>query len=304
MPRRTVTFYEAVARGDGGSLVRADPPYDLDAVLGHIRAIDPAQRLVQQKDMDLDSEVVRQGQDEALIVLRERGEGGPAIKQRGQEGRRAISLGEDEYLAEETHVMFFPRSVVGVMRAQGSATHTRVAGYLNAMVWLEPPLALAAILARDIQERLRRADQIYWAEIRLPAQSAGLLQRGGSRWIGDSLAAIRRGYGEATVSLHIAIPKRGHQREGDQLLEDIQRIVLEEGAPAEKARVKIRPEEGPSEAIDLLTEKLSRQVDVEVRTDDPHRLDDASAVRGLRAAYEHLEEEITAALDHPRWLSP
>lgn len=299
-----VTFYEAVARREGGSLVRPDPPYDLDAVLRHIRSIDPADRLVQQRDMDLDSEVITQEHGEVLIVLRERGEGGPAIKQRGQEGRRAISLGENEYLAEETHVMFFPRSVVGVMRAQGSATHTRVANYLNATVQLDPPLALAAILARDIQERLRRADQTYWAEIKLPAQSAGLLQQGGGRWIGDSLDAISRGYGDATVSLRIAIPKKGHQREGDQLLEDFQRMVLDDGAPAEKAKVKVRPEEGPSEAIDLLSEKLSRQVDVDVRTDDPQRLDDASAVRGLRAAYEYLEEDITAALEHPRWLSP
>lgn len=302
--KRRVTFYEAVARVEGGDLVRPDTSYDLDAVMGEIQGIAPAHRSVQQRDMLLDCEVVERGDTEVLVVTRDRTEGAPAVKRRGHEGRRSVQTGQDEYLAEETHVAFFPRNVVGVMRAHGP-THTRVARLLNELIEFEPELAFAAILAADVQQRLQRADQTYWAEIKLPAQSAGLISQNRASRLRDAFAAVSRGYGQGAVAtLRIQVPKQGARSEGQQLLEDVRTLVLDDNLGVEKAEIKIKDDdEAKAEEINLLEEKLTQRVDVETRADDPYRLDDESAIDALMAAYDHLAPEINEALDHPRWLS-
>lgn len=302
--KRRVTFYEAVGRVEGGNLVRPEPPYDLMQAMDEIEEIPPSQRSLQQRDMLLDCEIVEHAGTRVLVVTRDRTEGGPAVKRLGQEGRRSVQTGPDEYLAEETHVAFFPDRVVGVMRAQGP-THVRVSRLLNELVEFEPDLALAAILAADVQQRLQRADQTYWAEVKLPVQSAGVASQAEASRLREAFRVVSRGYGAGAVAtLHIAVPKQGARDEGQRLLNDVRTLVEDEQSGLERAEVKIKDDdEARAEEINLLEEKLTERVDVDVRADDPYRLDDASAVKALQATYKKLYPEISAALGNPRWLS-
>jgi hypothetical protein len=302
--KRRVTFYEAVGRREDGTLARPDKPYDLGAAIHEIKGITPAERNVQQRDMLLDCDVVKGAGTEGLVVTRDRTEGGPAVKRRGQEGRGSVQIRQDEYLAEETHVAFFPKSVVGIMRAQGP-THTRVAQLLNQLVEFEPELAFATILAADVQQRLQRADQTYWAEIKLPVQSAGLISQNRGGRLRDVFTSVGRGYDQGAVAtLRIQVPKQRARTEGQQLLKDVSTLVLDESLDVEKAEVKIKDDaEARAEEIDLLEEKLTQRVDVEARADAPYRLDDKSAIAALVKAHTQLERQIAQALDHPRWLS-
>ncbi len=170
---------------------------------------------------------------------------------------RDFKLDEGENLADPAFVAFFPRNVVGIMRAGAAPGAARLAEYVNKVVPFPKPVRVDPLRMPDTVQQLQQESELITAfEFRMPG-SVGQLERSGTPpFVRDVLEDTLRGVGTPkSVAVRVVLDPRGNvQEQSDRLLSTASALMSGPGGDlVEVAKVNYRrSDDGGADELDLL----------------------------------------------------
>jgi hypothetical protein len=226
-----------------------------------------------------------------LIVSRIRASDWPEQFLKGRFGE--LQLPEGAELSESTHVAFFDRNVVGILRGIEGPYPSRVEYFLMDKIdFGENGILFKPLRHPDIASRMQDAEYVRRFTMKLPTSDAGRLPEGAPTLRGIFARTAER-YGSVEVELTIKLPTRGADRESQDMLSEIQAVVDSGSLSAlEKASMTyLDRTKDIGEYVDFLNERLSMTVGVQLvgRT---RSVQPGSASSALVEAYEALRPMI------------
>ena len=291
--RRRIMFYgmrdedtgEPLDHGFGRELATAIQSLD-SSKNEHLLDIDGGQFLSAYASLEWDVPALQFG--------RVRREDLPLV-QRGRDVR-GLSLAEDEGVLENSHILIFPGSVLGIEYNHFAPRAARLPWYVRKMCPSLPSIQVGPLIRRDAHERIQRMSYFTAVEFAIGRPN---LSRDTEN--SDDLMEILREadgmFGGETYRITVGRTRGSRGRlTGRGFLE---RFAMDRGARDAASTFKVTgydPEVDESVMIDLLQEHIV--VDSYVaKLDDSSRAVNSDAMFGqIRAAYENNFDEIQESL--------
>ncbi len=230
-----------------------------------------------------------------LIVARTRASGWPEQELKGVYSEPGLATGAN--LAEPTHVGFFAKNVVALMRGREGPFAGRVEQYLMDKVdFGEKGITLRPLLHPHVAERMTGVDYVRRFTMKLPTQQANRIPAGAPT-LRNIFQRARQQYGNAEVEVTIKVPTKGADREATQLLDEVRAIMdANTLSVLEKANMTyVDPSTEKGDDLDFLSEKLSMTVEVELKA-RTRIVTETSASDAVTTAYDALEPTIRRAI--------
>lgn len=287
--RRKVQFYRLRAIEPGTGLPSQGWAEHLGAIAAHGRAGTAHHR--SPDGMVLLGRVVEAADAEAMALYVVRYDDLPA---RERDGRISdLRLRRDEGLAEPIHVVFHPRNVVGLLYNHYGPRVNRLAEYLNVMCRMA--VDVEPLVRRDVLAVLERLTSLRRVHVRFGEHHLEDLRADESLY--EAVADVH-GLGGGTLELGWRFEPDRREVATREWKARLRRILDGAGRGAvERAEVRgDDPESGRVETLDLLSDRIVVERQVERARDRARLVDDDSAVAAIREAYRLAEEEIRASV--------
>lgn len=215
----------------------------------------------------------------------------PLVERQGH--TTALHLSEDENLAEPTHLLFFDKRIVAVVRGQLTPGHL-VAGNVLAKR-SELDIILAPIIRPEVATMLVNSRAV----VQLDMTVAGTSFSNAAADAGDPVEAVRRltsqFAGAATANLTLkAKTNPDRQRFRSWLIRQVERGTL--GEQADRLKVTILDAEGQKQTVDLLEDQIAHREEVEFTS--AARYMDPGAIRTVvERSYEAQRMVLSRAIE-------
>lgn len=293
---RKIFFYTAnVGRSNNGTLL----PFQPTSVLNHILdipAAGPDRRLEIPDDKTLYCWVDDNGSPQKVRLATIRKSDFPSVEASGM--LSALQLGADEGLADEIHVVFFDRNIVGAIYNFHGPRISALAKYFSAKArHIYPNIRFDPLVDPETENRLNQLQDIRLLDLRLEPSTAEIIASQ-SKPLGDALTATRELF-DAEGQIEIVARRKPYAKGGlgQSLLDTVKRIYRNTPIreSAERFRIEGINNAGEREFIDLLSDDLvvSRRV---LKQDSRLRaIRRESAFEAITSAYEEVEHKLERA---------
>lgn len=300
MPERNVYFYRCHSdlNPDGTA-----EPYDPTPALEHIDAIpfQEGNRYVGAGDGEVTCgwiDSLRTPQRICLGKVRRRNL--PALEEQGE--LRPLDIPEEAGIAEQTHMVFFPNNIVGMLFNFYGPRMASLRDYLKRLHPDTPnSLSIDPLLRQDVLDQLDRLRKIRVFDLRILRPFMARLQQA-DQSLHDAFSAAQE-VGEAEqFQLILKPPPNSRDWIADRFLDIARRVArIVSGDPDANEEVtsfKVRGQNEETESmetVDVLRDRLVVKKNVEVAGDRTRRLDPDSAYGAVTEAYEELEGDLRQA---------
>lgn len=205
-----------------------------------------------------------------------------------------LNLPAGDNLAEQAHLVFLPKSVVGFVRSQMAPGHLKASAILSKRCDID--LMLTPIVRPEIETILNGSIGVVELEFRVAGSSFDA-QAANS---GDPVEAAHRltnqFSGAAKADMRFTAqtsPQRQQFRAW--IINNLDKIIH---GGAEKARATIIDQDGERRVVDLLEEQIAVSAEIQTRPQS-RSLEPASALQAIKDAYNQQLIVITRALELP-----
>lgn len=298
MPQLTVRFYELLAKDE-----QQFPDIDIETLLDKVSSMPDSDAYVKLARMELlgstHAPQVGRAPQSPMIIL-DRITRQTLMRIEHQRTYRPLQLGENDTIAEPTHVGLFPRNVLGVMRQSGQAPGpSSIRDFINASGLFDEEIAIRPLVDGNALRALADVDKVTKLNLELDPGAASEVT-GQARFLAEALSLFRENMPGVSVGLELKLSPRGPEESSqaayDTISELHQQNVL--GA-AQRAQIGYRRlEDHRAESYDFLSESVSQAVEVEL-DQDRGGPNNARASEAIMAAHTEKYDDILSALNRP-----
>ena len=298
MPQSTVRFYELLTKDDCQF-----PDIDIEALLDKVANMPDREAYVKLARMELlgsiHSPQVGRAPQCPLIIL-DRITRHVMMRIESQREYRPLVLGENDTIAEPTHVGLFPGNVLGIMRQSGQAPGpSSVRDFINTASLFDEEIAVRPLVDGNALRALADVGTMTRLNLELDPDAASKVT-GGAKFLADIMELFRRNLPGVSVGLDLKLSARGpeevSQKAYDAVTELHQKNAL--GA-AQRAQIGYRRlEDGRADSYDFLSESVSQAVEVEL-DEERGGPNNARASEAIMDAYNSQYDDIRSALNRP-----
>lgn len=304
---RTVRFFEIVDHKTGGAI--PDLPWtDVLDNLGKA-SISPHDRTVEIKGDDHHGGPwTMSGHPSMLLFSRIRGSFEfPDLIDRRSGELEALTIAETKGVAETTHVGFFPSNVVAMVRSRTSPGATSLQRWINAMGLFEDPapLDVQPLTRASVTQRINDVERARGVSVRVRSTAGQALADRAPR-MADVIDVLQQQFGSVMVEMRIyTVGDQGETPESAALFAEAEGLLALTATGEVQDHIKaarmtyLSREKERDDEIDMLNEKLAERVEVETVDDEGKAAKRESAAIAMQVAYNHLRDDIEAALHGP-----
>lgn len=208
---------------------------------------------------------------------------------------QGLSLPSNAGLAEQIHVVFFPKEIVGVDFNFYGPRLSRLGGYLAEKGCL-PVLSFEPLLNNDVLRSVQRLEEVTMLQLRIRAPFADVIAKR-SRSLGAAFRAAANA-GDADVVEVVLRPapwSKGHL--ADRLVRVVRSLAGDTSVREQALSFKLRgrTEDGLTDVIDVLADQLITTKRIVQQDDRSKALDRDAAYVAIREAYAELRPQLEAA---------
>lgn len=290
---RRVVFFRLVTKGEDGTFV----PFSVNAALHQLQNLAIAAKYQNKDDGNALLSFVDSigSRSRARLALIRRSDL-PLVEEAGN--LTPLTLGAGASLCEQTHLVFYPNSVVGQEFNFFGPRATSLAQYLPTIVpnqcsWL----SVRALMRDDIVQQLNKLHSVKLFELRVRPADAGIVAQADAD-LGSAFRAAGRVAHPPTVGITLAPnPYVRGELLDTSFLGRMRALGRSRDLRATAAafRVEGYDSDGAPLVVDLLEDKLV-SLQVMTKLDSRSRaLDSQSAYRAIDGAYAQLRNELETA---------
>jgi hypothetical protein len=205
-----------------------------------------------------------------------------------------LTLPTGDNLAEQAHLVFLPKSVVGFVRSQMAPGHLKASAVLSKRCDID--LILTPIIRPEIETILNGSVGVVELEFRVAGSSfdAAAADSGDPVEAAHRLTSQFRGAAKADMRF-TASTGAERQQFRSWIINNLEKLI---GHGAEKAKATIIDPDGQRRIVDLLEEQIAVTAPVQTRSQS-RSLEPASALQAIKDAYNQQLTVITRALERP-----
>lgn len=278
-------------------------PYDPDPALAHINALpfDEGGRYLATGDGELNCcWIDRAHRPQRIRLGKVRRTNLPSLEERGN--LEPLDLDEETGLVEQVHMVFFDRSILGVLYNFYGPRASSLSRYLVTKHADTPQtLQIEPLLRQDVIQQLDRLERIRVLRLKILRPFIARLEQADQSLHATFRAAMEAGEAE---EFELVLKPAPYQREwiGQRLLTGVRRIAAivanDTEAREEMGKFEVRGfngETGGLETVDVLHDQLVSEKTV-VRYDERSRaIRSDSAYAAIEEAYAELREDLELA---------
>lgn len=304
---RTVRFYEVVDHKTSLPIAH-DLPWDKTLEMLTDSTITPAERTVRFGGEDHHGGGWM-GTPNMLLFSKIRDDFDvPEVFDRARGTLEALQLAESQGVAETTHVAFFERNIVGMIRTTASPGATSLSNWLNGMELFSGVDRLDVIpLSRvSVQAKVNDIERVNGVKIRARSTAAQALAENGSPRLAETIDNLTERFGPVTVEMRIYVT-------ASQPAVDVRNTIFDEAQGLIRLTADGNAVEGleaaslsyqslereRTEELNMLNDKFAERVDIEVVDSQGKVTRRESAARAMQRAFDHLRPDLLRAIDRP-----
>jgi hypothetical protein len=306
---RTVRFFEIVERKTGLPL---EAELDWDPTLDALGRSDVS---VDDRTIDIAGEDhhggpwVLSGYPSMLLFSKIRDDFElPELFDRANGQLEALEIAETKGVAETTHIGFFPQNIVGMIRTNTTPGAGNLERWINNMNLFDnlPAIDVQPLSRVAVTQRVADVEQARGIKIRMRTTAAQSIAGRAPR-LADAVQHLQQQFGSVMVEMRIYIPQdQGYTEESSTIMEEANGLLALtadgealDGVQAASLTYRSREKERADE-INMFKDKLAEEVLVEVMDSEGRATRRASASLAMQTAYNHLRDDLQAAIDRPR----
>jgi hypothetical protein len=215
----------------------------------------------------------------------------PAIEEDGN--LADIQLTSRQNVAEETHVLFLPRNVVGVLYNHEGPRISRLVEYLRDRFGIL--VSISPVLDSATARRLAKMGTFTSVEMTIPVSRANLLSEDPAE-VAVAVRQMAAASLSRTVHVKAVIQGTPGQRRWRNWVEDVVRSPRLEAFTKLKVHSRKSDLGDPPQTVDFVKEQLVMREAVHMQANRSRRVQPSSAKAAIRNAYAHLETQIGDAV--------
>jgi hypothetical protein len=212
----------------------------------------------------------------------------------GQGDHSDLELEEDEGLAEAIHLRLFPNGIVAAEAFGYGPRATRWGLYLRNK--LDMACTMETVVRGDVVEEALRLSDIRLFRIKIdPSESAEITAAT------DSLEGVMSTASDLRAGVWAELTLRSERGDGTftNRVKEVLANVFQQNNNAASAfeRLEVEGKPGPDTpvaSLDLLSERLSRTVEIPYRTERTRELDANAAFHQIKQAYDDVKEQLAS----------
>lgn len=281
--KRKIFFYRLLDQ-------EAQKPLDRRAICAAIAALQGEDCYYDDGDMVTRAEVFGAGLPARIRFYKVRRDQLPGVDD-GQGAHNDLDLEDEEGLAEAIHLMLFPNGVVAAESFGHGPRAGRFPLYLTGK--LEMPCTMVRIIRHDVVEEALKFSDIRLLRVKLDPSSTSY---------GASSPAALHGVMGTAQDLHTGVYAElalrtdgGDQKFTKRVKKMIGEIFSGNGDASAFEKVEIEGKPDPDSRVaelDLLSERLYRQVEIPFRAQRVRELDADAAFSAIEDAYNRVKHQL------------
>lgn len=218
----------------------------------------------------------------------------------------SLQLAEEQGIAETTHVAFFERNIVAMIRKNTTPGAAQLASWIRDRAVFEGlgPVDIVPLSRVSIEEKVKDIERAKGVQIRARSAAADYLRKGGSGRLADTIDQITQTFGPVTVEMRIYVrPGEPANDVRETILAEAQGLVrllaggeAVEGIEAAKLQYDSLAQEKAAE-LNFLKDKFAETVVVEVMDADGRSTRRSSAAAAMKRAFDHLRADLLRSVE-------
>ncbi len=211
----------------------------------------------------------------------------------GQGDHSDLNLKEDEGLAEAIHLRLFPNGIVAAEAFGYGPRATRWGLYVRNK--LDMPCTMDNFIRGDVVEEALKLSDIRLFRIKIdPSESSEIAAAT------DSLEGVMSTASDLNAGVWAELTLRSERGDGtftNRVKEVLTNVFQRNNAVSAFERLEVEGKPGPDTpvaALDLLSERLYRTVEIPYRTERTRELDADAAFHQIKQAYDDVKEQLAS----------
>jgi len=232
-----------------------------------------------------------------LVLYRVRHDNVPSLETAGV--ITDLPIGARQNIVEETHLVFLPNNVIGVITSRDGPRVGRLASYLQKQFSIE--VGICPVLDPDTTRTLSEMGRVTSVELSIPAAVASFLapSDSGDRDVIDAFKFLAEASDSKTLHLSVVLSLGPNQSASTKWRAFISYIVNSGQLPLFnkfKIHAKSIDSQSPSIVKDFVEEKLAMKRDITLDANDSRRLNSESAYQAIVRTHRQMATTLNLAV--------
>lgn len=233
----------------------------------------------------------------------------PEIIDRRNGDLDVIQIAEGQGVAETTHVAFFPRNIVAMMRNQSTPGAASLQKWIKEMELFGsgfPALDVAPLSRVDIKKKIEDVEFARGVKVRMRTTASQRIASG-APLLASTMKTLQENFGPVMVEMRIYLPQDdGYTDEAETIKQEAEGLLAlsDDGGAldgVQAATMFYRSLETEKAAeVNMFKDKLAERVEVQIIDDDGRVMRRESAAQAMQRAYNALKGDLIRAVDRDR----
>lgn len=300
MAQLTVRFFEILSKDE-----QQFPDIDVDGLLDAVANMPDQDAYVQLARMELLGSTYAENQGgrapQCSMIILDRITRYVQMRIENRREYRPLELGENDTIAEPTHIGLFARNVLGIMRGSGQAPSPAcVRDFLNTARLLDEEITVKPLVDANALRALSDVGKLTKLSLELDPETVAQVT-GAPGFLTEAFGLFGRELPGASASIVLKFWRSGPDENADRALQAVQTLYDQNALEtAHRAQIGYRRlEDGRAAAYDFLSEYVCHGVEVEM-DEERGGPNPARASEAIRDAYERKHDDILSALNRTR----